>query len=241
MRSKMEKEKCYLWHDIARSPFMTMAVDELLQDEAMLLNAPILRFYAWDIPSASFGYSQKPAAVTRTAGLTLVRRPTGGGVVYHDVDMTYTFAIPAGNRLCELNRMDSYKVIHEPVMDALTGLGTGAHLEPDLGIKHDRATLQCFVSPSPNDVMDADGAKLAGAAQRRTRKGILHQGSVCITTLPPRKVVIAALQEKFEEMLAYTYEEFPVRSEFIAAAEHLAEHKYKTELWNEMAEVKDGI
>ena len=162
-------------------------------------------------------------------------------MVYHDVDMTYTFAIPAGNRLCELNRMDSYKVIHEPVMDALTGLGTGAHLEPDLGIKHDRATLQCFVSPSPNDVMDSAGAKLAGAAQRRTRKGILHQGSVVITSLPPRKIVIAALQEKFEEMLAYTYEPFPVREEFIAAAENLAKNKYSTEKWNEYAEVGDDL
>lgn len=236
----MEKEKCYLWHDIARSPFMNMAVDELLQDEAMLLGAPVLRFYAWDIPSASFGYSQKPSAVTRTEGLTLVRRPTGGGVVYHDVDMTYTFAIPAGNRLCELNRMDSYKVIHQPVMDALSALGTGAHLEPDLGIKHDRATLQCFVSPSPNDVMDSAGAKLAGAAQRRTRKGILHQGSVCITTLPPRKIIIDALQKKFEEMLAYEYVEFPVREEFIAAASSLAENKYRTREWNEQSGVGDG-
>ena len=235
----MEKEKCYLWHDTARSPFMNMALDELLQDEALLLGAPVLRFYAWNVPAASFGYSQKPSAVTRTQGLTLVRRPTGGGVVYHDVDLTYTFAIPAGDRLCELNRMESYRVIHEPVMEALTKLGRGAHLEPDLGIKHDRATLQCFVSPSPNDVMDSDGSKLAGAAQRRTRKGILHQGSVRITTLPPRKIVIAALQKEFEEALAYTYREFPVRKEYIAAAEHLAVHKYETALWNEKAEVAD--
>ena len=89
--------------------------------------------------------------------------------------------------------------------------------------------------------MDSAGAKLAGAAQRRTRKGILHQGSVVITSLPPRKIVIAALQEKFEEMLAYTYEPFPVREEFIAAAENLAKNKYSTEKWNEYAEVGDDL
>ena len=231
----MEKEKCYLWMDSSHSPYRNMATDELLQDETMALGAPILRFYAWDIPSASFGYSQKPQAVTRQ-GLTLVRRPTGGGVVYHDCDLTYTFAIPAGNRLCELNRLDSYKVIHQGVMLALDKLGIVPHLEPDAGIKHDRATLQCFVSPSPNDVMASDGAKLAGAAQRRTRKGILHQGSISMATLPGRKLVISALKDAFAESLAYFYEDFQLRKELEEKINLLAEKKYSTQAWIERGE-----
>ena len=231
----MEKEKCYLWMDSSHSPYRNMATDELLQDETMALGAPILRFYAWDIPSASFGYSQKPQAVTRQ-GLTLVRRPTGGGVVYHDCDLTYTFAIPAGNRLCELNRLDSYKVIHQGVMLALDKLGIVPHLEPDAGIKHDRATLQCFVSPSPNDVMASDGAKLAGAAQRRTRKGILHQGSISMATLPARKLVISALKDAFADSLAYFYEDFQLRKDFEEKILLLSEKKYSTEAWIERGE-----
>ena len=36
----------------------------------------------------------------------------------------------------------------------------------------------CFENPVEFDVMDAAGEKIAGAAQRRGKLGLLHQGSV---------------------------------------------------------------
>ena len=227
-------EKCLLWLDGARGPYLNMAIDELLLEHMDSIGKVVLRFYEWNLPSASFGYSQKPRAVTRT-GLTLVRRPTGGGVVYHDADLTYTLVIPAGHPICELNRMDSYKVVHEPIMKAILDLGQGAHLAPDLGIKHDRATLQCFVSPSPNDVLAADDTKLAGAAQRRTRKGILHQGSVSLKA-GPHDLVLRAIKNELEKAFSFDYENFTPEAEFLAAAEKLATAKYASAAWNE-----DGV
>ena len=224
-------EKCLLWLDGSHGPYLNMAIDELLLEHMDSIGRVILRFYEWNIPSASFGYSQKPLAVTRT-GLTLVRRPTGGGVVYHDVDLTYTMVIPAGHAICELNRMDSYKVIHEPIMKAILDLGKGAHLAPDLGIKHDRATLQCFVSPSPNDVLAADNTKLAGAAQRRTRKGILHQGSVSLKAGEHDRI-LEAIQNELQKAFAFDYEPFVPDAAFMTEAERLAVSKYATAEWNE--------
>ena len=224
-------EKCLLWLDGSHGPYLNMAIDELLLEHMDSIGGIILRFYGWNIPSASFGYSQKPLAVTRT-GLTLVRRPTGGGVVYHDVDLTYTMVIPAGHAICELNRMDSYKAIHEPIMNAILDLGKGAHLAPDLGIRHDRATLQCFVSPSPNDVLAADNTKLAGAAQRRTRKGILHQGSVSLKAGAHARIR-EAIQNELEKAFAFAYEPFVPDAAFMAEAEHLAVSKYASPEWNE--------
>ena len=227
-------EKCLLWLDSSHGPFLNMAIDELLLEHMESIGKVVLRFYEWNIPSASFGYSQKPRAVTRT-GLTLVRRPTGGGVVYHDVDLTYTMVIPAGHPISELNRMESYKVIHEPIMKAILDLGKGAHLAPDLGIKHDRATLQCFVSPSPNDVLAADDTKLAGAAQRRTRKGILHQGSVSLKA-GAHDEILNAIKNELEKAFSFEYEPFTPDAEFMAQAEQLAAAKYATAAWNE-----DGV
>ena len=224
-------EKCLLWLDGSHGPYLNMAIDESLLERMDSLGKVVLRFYEWNIPSASFGYSQKPAAVTRT-GLTLVRRPTGGGVVYHDVDLTYTMVIPAGHPICALNRMESYKAIHEPIMKAILDLGKGAHLAPDLGIKHDRATLQCFVSPSPNDVLAADDTKLAGAAQRRTRKGILHQGSVSLKA-GEHDLILNAIREELRKAFDFDYEPFTPDAEFMAAAEKLASDKYATPEWNE--------
>lgn len=227
-------EKCLLWLDGARGPFLNMAIDELLLEHIGNIGKLVLRFYAWDFPSVSFGYSQKPSAITRT-GLTAVRRPTGGGVVYHDADLTYTLVIPAGHPVCELNRMDSYKAIHGPVMKAILALGRGAHLAPDLGIKHNRATLQCFVSPSPNDVLDNSGVKLAGAAQRRTRKGILHQGSVS-PKAGPHDDILAALKNELARAFSLVYEPFTPDAAFIAEAEQLAAVKYASDAWNQNGE-----
>ena len=224
-------EKCLLWLDGSHGPYLNMAIDELLLEHMDSIGRVILRFYEWNIPSASFGYSQKPKAVTRT-GLTLVWRPTGGGVVYHDVDLTYTMVIPAGHPICGLNRMESYRVIHEPIMKAILDLGKGAHLAPDLGIKHDRATLQCFVSPSPNDVLAADDTKLAGAAQRRTRKGILHQGSVSLKA-GEHDQILHAIKDELQRAFDFDYEPFEPGPEFMADAEKLASSKYATPEWNE--------
>ena len=224
-------ESCLLWMDGSHGPYLNMAIDELMLERMDAIGKVVLRFYEWNIPSASFGYSQKPGAVTRT-GLTLVRRPTGGGVVYHDVDLTYTMVIPAGHPICELNRMDSYKVVHEPIMKAILDLGQGAHLAPDLGIKHDRATLQCFVSPSPNDVLAADDTKLAGAAQRRTRKGILHQGSVSLKA-GEHDAILNAIRQELQSAFQFDYVPFAPDAGFMAEAEKLAAAKYATSEWNE--------
>ena len=230
-------EKCLLWLDGSHGPYLNMAIDESLLERMDSIGKIILRFYEWNIPSASFGYSQKPGAVTRT-GLTLVRRPTGGGVVYHDVDLTYTMVIPAGHPICDLNRMESYKAIHEPIMKAILDLGKGAHLAPDLGIKHDRATLQCFVSPSPNDVLAADDTKLAGAAQRRTRKGILHQGSVSLKA-GEHDLILNAIRDELRKAFDFEYELFTPDAAFMADAEKLASGKYATPDWNENGAVPE--
>lgn len=224
-------ENWLLWMDRARAPYMNMAADELLLENMDSIGKVVLRFYFWDVPSASFGYSQKPSAVTRP-GLTLVRRPTGGGVVYHDCDLTYTLAIPASHPICGFNRMESYRVIHEPVMRAILDLGGKACLAPDLGQKHDRATLQCFVSPSPNDVLSSDGGKLAGAAQRRTRKGILHQGSVSLQAGSP-EALCGAIRDELKNTFSCDYLPFALSPEFLKAAQSLADSKYSTDEWNQ--------
>jgi lipoate-protein ligase A len=41
-----------------------------------------------------------------------------------------------------------------------------------------KKTVACFEKPVAWDLLGADGEKIAGAGQRRSRKGILHQGSV---------------------------------------------------------------
>jgi len=228
-----ENSTWLLWLDSAHSPYFNMAADELLLPLSNSLQSIILRFYSWDRPSASFGFSQSPSAILRN-GLSIVRRPTGGGAVYHDSDLTYTLAIPHSSHIAELDRMQSYKVVHEAVLLAIKSLGNVAPaLAPDGIERHDRATLQCFRSPSPYDVLASAGSKLAGAAQRRARIGILHQGSISLDAANgDRQALASSLISSFSSSFNASFNSFIPSQSFLESAHSLANLKYASDAWN---------
>ena len=82
-------EEWLLWRDTVHDPFFNMSMDEILLEEAGNLGAPLIRTYRWDRPSLSIGSSQLYPE-TEAARYAIVRRPTGGGNVFHDGDLTYT-------------------------------------------------------------------------------------------------------------------------------------------------------
>ena len=85
-----------------------MAFDEALLEGMPRLGKPVLRFYGWVEPAASFGYFQKFAEVERLTHLRpLVRRPTGGAIVTHDRDWTYSLVVPTNHEWYELNALAS--------------------------------------------------------------------------------------------------------------------------------------
>ena len=151
-----------------------MATDHALLESAASLG-PVLRFYSWTEPAASFGYFQKFADVERITGLRpMVRRPTGGGLVPHDADWTYSIAIPPGDPWYELKAVESYQRVHEWIRAAFHRL----HVVTELAACCRRAGPgQCFEGYEKFDVL-WNGRKIAGAAQRRTRHGLLIQGSI---------------------------------------------------------------
>lgn len=156
-------------------PAFNMALDETLLEAMPRLQQPILRFYSWTEPAASFGYFQKHAEVEQATLLRpLIRRPTGGGVVPHDADWTYSLAFPTTHEWYSLKAVESYKRIHEWIRSAFARL----KLETELASCCRKAAPgQCFVGYEQFDVL-WKGKKIAGAAQRRTRDGLLVQGSV---------------------------------------------------------------
>jgi lipoate-protein ligase A len=152
-----------------------MALDEALLESAPELGRPVLRFYAWQEPAASFGYAQKYAEVERLTALRpLVRRPTGGGLVPHERDWTYSLVFPAGHFWHRLRAVESYQRLHQWVRAALARMNVAATLSPQ---SQKEIPGQCFAGAEKDDVL-WQGHKIAGAAQRRTRRGLLAQGSV---------------------------------------------------------------
>jgi lipoyl(octanoyl) transferase len=159
----------------AGSAAFNMAVDEALLLRARESGKPVLRFYAWSEAAASFGYFQRYADVAKATPLRpLVRRPTGGGIVPHDRDWTYSVVLPPGHSWYQLKAIESYRRVHEWVRAAFNETGIPAELAAE---PRREAAGQCFVGAEQFDVL-AQNRKIAGAAQRRTRDGLLIQGSV---------------------------------------------------------------
>ena len=158
-----------------------MALDEALLEAMPRLQKPVLRFYGWTEPAATFGYFQKYADVTAATKLRpLIRRPTGGGIVPHDADWTYSAIFPPGHEWHSLKAEESYRRIHDWLRRAFGALNVETELAPCC-----KKSLpgQCFVGHEKFDLL-WHGKKIAGAAQRRNKLGLLIQGSVQPPPLP---------------------------------------------------------
>ncbi len=157
------------------APAYNMAVDEALLEAAPALGQPVLRFYGWTEPAATFGYFQKISEIERVTRLRpLVRRPTGGGLVPHDADWTYSLAFPPVHAWHALRATESYERVHQWLRAAFARLGVAAELAPCC---RKEIPGQCFAGHEKSDLL-WHGRKIAGAAQRRTKTGLLIQGSV---------------------------------------------------------------
>jgi lipoate-protein ligase A len=165
----------------AGDPAFNMAVDHALLESMPRLTRPVLRFYGWSEPAASFGYFQAFAEVSRLTPLRpLVRRPTAGGFVPHDADWTYSLAFPPTDDWYSLTATESYRRVHEWLRGAFNRLGVQTELAP---CRLNTGAGQCFVGYQESDLL-WNGRKIAGAAQRRRRDGLLVQGSVQPPPLP---------------------------------------------------------
>jgi lipoyl(octanoyl) transferase len=164
------------WHDTgAGDPHFNMALDTALLESAAASNVPVVRVYAWSHPAATYGYFQKVSEVADFTPLRpLVRRPTGGGVVPHDGDWTYSVIVPPGAPWWRMRALESYRRLHTWVAEALAAAGVPAVLAPQ---RDPSGPGRCFVGAEADDLLH-QGRKIAGAAQRRNRLGLLIQGSV---------------------------------------------------------------
>ena len=213
---------------------MNMAIDEALLEYATI---PLIRFYRWQSPALSFGYFGRFTDVARyQCERDLVRRWTGGGIVFHGEDQTYSLAIPNSDTAFAELSISIYENIHRALCDTLSETGqravvvTGADdsgpgstpVAVRTGISD--AGYSCFANPVRADVM-IDGRKIAGAAQRRTRCGLLQQGSIQGIELGN------SLTEQFAQALSTNCRERKVDEQILIRARELAEQKYGTESW----------
>ncbi len=193
-------------------------------DEAVLTESPadalVLRVYQWRGEGCTFGFSQKYAEVRALCktGVAPVRRATGGGVVFHDGDLTFSLVFP-WDRTCAPEAI--YKNIHRGICQALKSRGTanGMWTKRGEGIARD-----CFARAECADLVDANDRKILGGALRKKGSKGLYQGSLRLAT--PAEAIVDGITREFgapslEILLAWR------------EAGRVLEAKYRSAEWNE--------
>ena len=193
------------------SAAMNMAIDEAILAAQKEQPNPTLRFYSWTQPAFSFGYFQDIAVevdveACRADRIELVKRMTGGGIVVHGWELTYTLILPRGAG--EMNISDAYHIIGQSIVETLQKLGLPAQCYAAGNYSSSAVTNRtygveaniCLTNPTEHDVM-SDNKKLAGVSVRRNRNGIMFQGYISLD-MPPSSILARVSKDpEVQEML----------------------------------------
>ncbi|MFB6142248.1 MAG: biotin/lipoate A/B protein ligase family protein [Halorientalis sp.] len=175
---------------------MNMALDEIAAETAAAGGPRTVRLYRWDPSTLTLGYSQDTATVDWAycdrEGITVTRRQTGGGGIYHDVDadVSYSVVLPADEVPGDL--LASYEALCRPLLDALDALGVDARFaDAAVPALHDPACYLRALHPA-HDVVAGEGRKISGNAQYRQRGAVVQHGSLAVDNRPERHLGVFA-------------------------------------------------
>jgi len=166
-------------------PFTNMALDEtLLRSYSLYDSGPTLRIYGWRPAAFSLGYSQDPRReldleACGRSGIRFVRRITGGGIIRHEHELTYSLVATKEDLGIPEEITSSYKIISSFLIALYRRLGLEASYACDgaPGEKFGAVSALCFAAKEKYDIV-VGGKKIGGSAQKRSRDMIFQHGSI---------------------------------------------------------------
>lgn len=183
------------------APDVIMAKDAALLAQLDPQGPSLLHFYDWNGPCLTYGYFADPhrylnMEALQNYGLQMARRPTGGGIIFHLSDLSFSVLLSARHPHFSLNTLDNYAFINQKVAEAITCL-TSHMIQPQLLSQEILCLSQechafCMAKPTQYDLI-VEGRKMGGAAQRRKKQGLLHQTSLSLI-LPPLDLIREVLK-----------------------------------------------
>ncbi len=232
---------------------MNMAIDEAISESVSAGGPPTVRFYGWRPSAVSIGYFQSLEKEVDTArclekGVSIVRRRTGGGAVYHDTAGEITYSVIAPESMFPKDILASYREICGWILSSLSLVGIDAEFKPI------------------NDIV-AGGKKISGNAQTRRGGTLLQHGTILhsvdvermfsilrvsdekirdkmITAARDRVTSVSALKGVGKDSLyralvqgfmeGKDYEAGQATPAEMDRAESLAASRYRTREWNQM-------
>jgi len=206
---------------------MQMALDEALLRS---VSKPTLRVYHWSNPWVTFGYFQEIRKVhAGFPDIPAVRRWTGGGMVQHGEDLTFSLILPNGAKLAEESPTALYHVLHGMLADQIRStLPVSVELAGSEDMRRGEA---CFQAPVHDDLL-INEAKVLGGALRRSGGGVLYQGSLQIKEVPGWNPV-GSEASFLANALSENHNLVKMSSSLLKEAKELVSARYGTEFWNQ--------
>jgi lipoate-protein ligase A len=247
---------CRLIVDPPQEGAWNMALDEALLDDAADQGMAALRFYQWREPTLSLGYFQRYEdrfnhAASRLAAV--VRRPSGGGALLHDHELTYSICLPASHPLARDSTV-LYGLVHRAIIAVIAKSDMQLALHGDYQVKIDATSEEpflCYARRTDADVIlpptRGASAKIVGSAQRRRRGAVLQHGSILLEASPAAPELpglndligqsltpgqlIDPLREKFVDALQLQLVDRPLSADLLRTAQRLQAEKYGGPSW----------
>ena len=223
--------------DPPRSAALNMAIDQFLMGSQDLPDAsPVLRFYSWSQPAYSIGYFQKIREIAKliqpaNKNVSIVRRITGGGLVAHGTDITFSLAVKNDSSFFKGDAKDSYLKVNEALRVGLKPLYPEIDYADCKTIPLGRGGKEraCFDSPVCYDLL-IKGKKTVGASQRRKSKTILHQSSIFLDG--DQSDLRRHLLNGFREKWKIGFFEKPLSAAELLSAGEIEKKRYASEDWS---------
>ena len=144
----------------------------------------VLRVYGWEVPSITYGISQHAESEIdlrqcNRDGVQIAQRITGGGVLFHHREITYSLTCSKQDIGEEKEVFVSYRKICSFLIYFYKSLGlkTRFALEAD-NFKHkSQPHALCSASHEKFDIV-IGARKIGGNAQKRSRQAIFQHGSI---------------------------------------------------------------
>lgn len=174
-----------------------MAIDEALFSLFENESLPVFRIYDWE-KSFTCGISQDFSKVFAVVNKkeykeNFAKRITGGGVLFHGHDISYSLIIP-NSYMKSLTVKQSYEKICTFLLEFYKGLGLDAiYAKEDKKISLSKNEF-CQIGFEEYDIL-INGKKLGGNAQRRTKKFIFQHGSIPLKSPIEQKEVGYSLED----------------------------------------------
>jgi lipoate-protein ligase A len=160
---------------------LNMAIDDFLFRSLGSDPQTFLRFYRWERLTVSLGYSQDIRKVVdleycQEQGIDIVRRMTGGKLVLHHKEVTYSLC-SSDKEAFTSTLAESYRLISQALIRGFEEMGLKPHLADSPPSSYARGNLPCFSYPA-RDEIEVEGKKIVGSAQKRAGSKFIQHGSI---------------------------------------------------------------